>query len=60
MAEVEMPEEQIEPPPLPDFLARHLLMVAPALDPRFTSKRIADQTHAIKLLADIRANGGPD
>ena len=58
MAEVEMPEEQCEPPPLPDFLERHLLMVAPALDPRFTSKRIADQAHATKLLAEIRANGG--
>jgi CYTH domain-containing protein len=58
MAEVEMPEEQNEPPPLPYFLAAHLLMTAPALDPRFTSKRIADQTHATKLLADIRANGG--
>jgi hypothetical protein len=58
MAEVEMPEEQIDPPPLPDFLATHLLMVAPALDPRFTSKRIADPVHATKLLAEIRANGG--
>jgi len=58
MAEVEMPEEQIEPPPLPDLLAKHLLMIAPALDPRFTSKRIADQTHATELLAEIRANGG--
>jgi hypothetical protein len=35
-------------------------MVAPALDPRFTSKRISDQSHATKLLADIRANCGPD
>lgn len=58
MAEVEMPEEETEPPPLPDFLAAHLLLIAPALDPRFTSKRIADQVHATKLLADIRANGG--
>lgn len=58
MAEVEMPEEQNEPPPLPNFLAAHLLMTAPALDPRFTSKRIADHAHATKLLADIRANGG--
>ncbi|KAF0105324.1 MAG: Uncharacterized protein FD144_668 [Rhodospirillaceae bacterium] len=58
MAEVEMPEEQIEPPPLPAFLETHLLMVAPALDPRFTSKRIADQAHATKLLAEIRENGG--
>lgn len=58
MAEVEMPEEQDEPPPLPDFLAAHLLMTAPAMDPRFTSKRIADQAHAMKLLADIQAGGG--
>jgi len=58
MAEVEMPEEQTEPPPLPDFLATHLLTMAPALDPRFTSKRIADQAHATELLAEIRANGG--
>ena len=58
MAEVEMPEEQIEPPPLPGFLAQHLLMIAPALDPRFTSKRIADQAHATTLLAEIRAKIG--
>jgi CYTH domain-containing protein len=58
MAEVEMPEGQSEPPPLPDLLAKHLLVIAPALDPRFTSKRIADQAHAAALLAAIRANGG--
>lgn len=58
MAEVEMPEGQSEPPPLPDFLAKHLLMIAPALDPRFASKRIADQAHAMKLMAEIRANRG--
>lgn len=58
MAEVEMPEGQSEPPPLPDFLAKHLLLVAPALDPRFTSKRIADPVHATTLLAEIRADGG--
>jgi hypothetical protein len=52
-----MPEEQSDPPPLPDFLAKHLLLVAPPLDPRFTSKRIADQAHATNLLAEIRANG---
>jgi CYTH domain-containing protein len=55
MAEVEMPEDEIDAPPLPDFLSKHLLMVAPAMDPRFTSKRIADQAHATELLADIRA-----
>jgi CYTH domain-containing protein len=58
MAEVEMPEEETDPPPLPDFLAKHLLAAAPAFDQRFTSKRVADQVHATKLLAGIRANGG--
>jgi hypothetical protein len=32
-------------------------MVAPALDPRLTSKRIADQAHATNLLAELRAKG---
>ena len=58
MAEVEMPEGQSEPPPLPAFLEAHLLAAAPAFDQRFASKRIADPAHATKLLADIRANGG--
>ena len=56
-AEVEMPEEQTEPPPLPPSLADHLLATAPAGDPRFASKRLADRTHAEKLLADIKSKG---
>ena len=56
-AEVEMPEQQRSPPPLPECLAGHLLATAPAGDQRFTSKRLADQAHAEKLLADIRRKG---
>jgi CYTH domain-containing protein len=56
-AEVEMPEEQTEPPPLPPSLADHLLATAPAGDPRFASKRLADRAHAEKLLADIKSKG---
>jgi CYTH domain-containing protein len=56
-AEVEMPEEQVEPPPLPPDLAGHLLATAPAGDQRFTSKRLANQAHAEKLLADIKSKG---
>jgi len=56
-AEVEMPEEQSEPPPLPPSLADHLLATAPAGDPRFASKRLADRAHAEKLLADIKSKG---
>lgn len=59
-AEVEMPEEQEEPPPLPPSLASHLLAVAPAGDQRFTSKRLADRTHAERLMAAIRAKGRID
>ena len=57
-AEVEMPEQQSEPPPLPPSLANHLLATAPAGDPRFASKRLANQAHAEKLLADIKSKGG--
>lgn len=60
MAEVEMPEEDTEPPPLPACLAGHLLGIAPAGDPRFTSKRIADQVHAERLLSDILSKGRVD
>ena len=60
MAEVEMPEEDTEPPPLPPCLAGHLLGIAPAGDQRFTSKRIADQAHAERLLADILRKGRVD
>ena len=56
-AEVEMPEEQTDPPPLPPSLAGSLLATAPAGDPRFTSKRLANQAHAEKLLADIKGKG---
>jgi CYTH domain-containing protein len=56
-AEVEMPEEDREPPPLPPSLAGHLLAPAPAGDPRFASKRLADQGHAERLLADIKSKG---
>jgi CYTH domain-containing protein len=57
LAEVEMPEHEREPPAVPARLASHLLGPAPLGDPRFTSKRLADQTHAERLLAEIRAKG---
>ena len=56
-AEVEMPEQDKVPPPLPPLLAGHLLATAPAGDQRFTSKRLADPAHAERLLADIRNKG---
>ncbi|MFO1158079.1 MAG: hypothetical protein U1E60_04505 [Reyranellaceae bacterium] len=56
-AEVEMPEGEIEPPPLPPLLAGHLLATVPAGDSRFASKYLTDQAHAARLLADIRLKG---
>lgn len=57
MAEVEMPENDVMPPPLSAHLASHFLADAPHRDPRFTSKRLADPVFAGKLLADIRLKG---
>jgi CYTH domain-containing protein len=57
LAEVEMPEDETVPPSAPPPLARHVLGLAPLGDPRFTSKRLADQVHAERLLSDIRRSG---
>lgn len=57
LAEVEMPEEQTEPPPPADILASHVLLLAPRDDSRFTSKRLADRMHAERLLKEIQSKG---
>ena len=57
LAEVEMPEHEQHPPEVPACLTSHLVGAAPLGDPRFTSKRLADQSHAERLLAEIRAKG---
>src|SRR5260370_9240960 len=57
LAEVEMPEHEREPPDVPLRLAGHLLGAAPLGDARFTSKRLADQAHAERLLLEIPNKG---
>ena len=57
LAEVEMPETESVPPHPPGILARHVLLLAPRSDPRFTSKRLADRLHAERLLAEVRQKG---
>ncbi len=57
MAEVEMPENDVAPPPLSARLASHFLADTPHRDPRFTSKRLSDPVFAAELLADIRLKG---
>ena len=60
MAEVEMPEDQCQPPPLPPSLSEHLLATVPAGDPRFASKRLADRAHAEAMRDAIIARGTID
>ena len=57
LAEVEMPETDTVPPPPPEILAPHVLLLAPRNDQRFTSKRLSDRAHAERLLADVRTKG---
>jgi CYTH domain-containing protein len=57
MAEVEMPEDHTEPPAPPPILVPHVLLLAPRSDPAFTSKRLADRSHAERLLASIQKKG---
>ena len=57
LAEVEMPEHETNAPPLPPRLAPHLLAAVPYGDPRFSSKRLADQPHAERLLVEVRMKG---
>jgi CYTH domain-containing protein len=57
LAEVEMPEEETEPPPLPPRLAEHLIARVALGDPRFTSKRLADQAHAARQLSELGRAG---
>lgn len=57
MAEVEMPEHEKVPPPLPPSLKPYLLMQAPDGDPNYTSKRLSDPAHAERLLWEITKKG---
>jgi CYTH domain-containing protein len=57
LAEVEMPVQDTEPPPLPSQLKVRCLGLVPYGDPRFTSKRLADRAHAEALLGAIRNKG---
>ena len=52
-----MPETETTPPRPPEILAPHVLLLAPRNDPRFTSKRLSDRTHAERLLAAVREKG---
>lgn len=54
MAECEMPEGQKEPDKVPKLVKNNLLFAVPASDKRFSSKLLADQRYAMKLLKEIK------
>ncbi len=57
MAEVEMPDGDVQPPPLPPRLAPHVLYPVPNGDPRFSSKRLASRPHAEALMKEFSQRG---
>jgi len=57
MAEVEMPDGDVQPPPLPPRLAPHVLFTVPKGDPRFSSKRLASRSHAEALMTEFSRRG---
>jgi CYTH domain-containing protein len=56
LAEVEMPAQETAAPPVHARLTTHCVAAVEPGDPRFTSKRLADQGHAEKLLAEIMSS----
>ena len=57
LAEVEMPEHEKIPPPVPACLKPYVLGLAPEGDPKFTSKRLSDKSYAERLLQQITHDG---
>ena len=53
LAEVEMPEGRVEPPPAPAILAPYIVMLVPRGDERFASKKLADPAHAARLTQEL-------
>lgn len=53
MAEVELPENQIEPQKYPDIIAKNIVYRVTQDDNRFTSKNLSDPEYARNLMLDI-------
>ncbi|MCW5745009.1 MAG: hypothetical protein KIT36_02260 [Alphaproteobacteria bacterium] len=53
LAEVEMPAGWHVPPAPPPLLAPHVVLLAPAGDERFASRRLADPLHAAQLVREL-------
>jgi CYTH domain-containing protein len=53
LAEVEMPEGRIEPPPPPAILSPYIAMLVERSDERFASKKLADPAHAARVAQEV-------
>jgi len=53
IAEVELPEDQLEPHSLPEIVKKHLIYKVPLTDSRFSNKLLGDARYALELLQEI-------
>lgn len=53
VAEIEMPEGQLEPESLPDIVKNNLLFKVPLSDNRFSNKLLGDPKYALNLIKEI-------
>jgi len=53
VAEVELPEDQMEPDTVPDIVKRNMLFKVPLTDNRFSNKLLSNAKYAAELLNEI-------
>lgn len=53
VAEIELPEDQLEPYSLPDIVKKSLIYKVPLTDGRFSNKLLGDARYAAELLQEI-------
>jgi len=58
LAEIEMPESQLQPDSIPDIIMSNLIYEVDRSDDRFASKRLADINYARKLYLKITKGEG--
>ena len=53
VAEIELPEDQLEPDSVPDIVKRNMLFKVPLTDTRFSNKLLSNAKYAAELLTEI-------
>lgn len=56
VAEIELPEDQLEPNSLPEIVKQNLIYKVPLTDARFSNKLLGDARYAAELLQEILRN----